>query len=187
MIEKNKLLYIFREKCFWICIALLLLSGSSALAVAAKANQRISVSVKSQTLQLLDEDGKVLKSYKISTSRFGIGSEAGSNKTPQGNFRIAEKIGAGAKPGEIFDSRVSTGKYGKDGDPADYVETRILWLDGLDAENANTHDRYIYIHGTNSESKLGSPASFGCVRMGNLDVIDLYDRVDLGTAVEIKN
>ncbi len=60
-----------------------------------------------------------------------------------------------------------------------------MWLEGLEPENANTHDRYIYIHGTNSESKLGSPVSFGCVRMGNRDVIDLYNRVEVGTPVEI--
>ena len=148
--------------------------------------QKICVTVKTQTLDLLSAGGQLIKSYKISTSRFGLGTEAGSNKTPLGNFRVTEKIGDGAKPGEIFQSRIPTGKYGKDGDPADYVQTRILWLDGLDSENANTHDRFIYIHGTNSESKLGTPVSFGCVRMSNLDVIDLYNRVDPGIEVEIK-
>jgi lipoprotein-anchoring transpeptidase ErfK/SrfK len=161
-----------------------MLAGNN-VGAAPMQNQKICVTVKSQTLDLLSEDGKVIKSYKISTSRFGLGSEVGSNKTPTGNFRIADKIGDGATPGEIFQSRISTGKFGKDGDPADYVQTRILWLDGIESQNANTHDRFIYIHGTNSESKLGTPASYGCVRMSNLDVIDLYDRVPVGTPVEI--
>jgi lipoprotein-anchoring transpeptidase ErfK/SrfK len=147
---------------------------------------QIRVHVPSQTLDLLDESGEIVRCYAISTSRFGTGMEEGSYKTPTGRFRISEKIGDGAPPGEIFVSRVPTGEIGKQGDDHDHVQTRILWLDGLDPENANTHDRYVYIHGTNSESLLGIPASMGCVRMNNLDVIDLYDRVPAGTLVEIQ-
>ncbi len=146
----------------------------------------IRVHVPSQTLDLLDDAGTIVRCYAISTSQFGIGTEPGSYKTPTGRFRVAEKIGAGAEPGAIFVSRVATGELGQEGDEHDHVQTRILWLDGLDPENANTHERYIYIHGTNSESKLGTPASMGCVRMNNLDVIDLYDRVASGTTVEIQ-
>lgn len=147
---------------------------------------RILVSIEAQRLKLCTEDGEEVSNYVISTSKFGTGSTPGSNQTPLGRFQIAEKIGDGAPPGMIFDSRVPTGEFGKDGDPKDHVETRILWLDGLDADNANTHARYIYIHGTNSESKLGTPASYGCVRMSNTDVIDLFDRVKVGTPVEIR-
>ncbi|MEP6671203.1 MAG: L,D-transpeptidase [Chthoniobacter sp.] len=147
---------------------------------------QIRVHVPSQTLDLLDEGGEIVRCYAISTSRYGIGTEPGSFKTPAGRFRIAEKIGDGAPVGEIFVSRVPTGKVGAEGDDHDHVQTRILWLDGLDADNTNTHDRYVYIHGTNAESQLGTPASFGCVRMNNIDVIDLYDRVAPGTAVEIQ-
>jgi lipoprotein-anchoring transpeptidase ErfK/SrfK len=147
---------------------------------------QIRVNVPSQTLDLLDETGEIIRCYAISTSRFGIGTESGSNKTPTGRFRVSEKIGEGAPPGEIFVSRVPTGKIGEEGDDHDHVQTRILWLDGLDDDNKNTHERYIYIHGTNAESRLGTPASFGCVRMNNIDVIDLYDRVASGTAVEIQ-
>jgi lipoprotein-anchoring transpeptidase ErfK/SrfK len=146
----------------------------------------IRVQVPSQTLDLLDDAGETIRCYAISTSRFGIGTEAGSYKTPTGRFRVAEKIGDGAEPGAIFVGRVPTGEFGQEGDEHDHVQTRILWLDGLDPENANTHERYIYIHGTNSESKLGTPASMGCVRMNNSDVIDLYDRVSSGTTVEIQ-
>ncbi len=146
---------------------------------------KIRVHVPSQTLDLLDPAGETIRCYAISTSRFGLGSEPGSYKTPTGNFRIAEKIGEDAPPGEIFISRERTGKFGQEGDPKDHVQTRILWLDGLDPENANTHERYVYIHGTNAESQLGTPASYGCVRMNNLDIIDLYDRVPVGARVEI--
>ena len=146
----------------------------------------IRVNVPSQTLDLLDDAGEVIRCYAISTSRFGIGTEPGSYKTPAGRFRVAEKIGDGAEPGAIFVSRVPTGEFGQEGDEHDHVQTRILWLDGVDPENANTHERYIYIHGTNSESTLGTPASMGCVRMNNLDVVDLYDRVPSGTTVEIQ-
>jgi len=146
----------------------------------------IRVHVPSQTLDLLDDAGETIRCYAISTSRHGLGTEPGSFKTPTGRFRIVEKIGDGAPPGEIFVSRVPTGKIGQEGDDHDHVQTRILWLDGLDEDNKNTHDRYIYIHGTNAESRLGIPASFGCVRMNNLDVIDLYDRVPAGTTVEIQ-
>jgi L,D-transpeptidase YbiS len=146
---------------------------------------KIRVHLPSQTLDLLDDSGETIRCYAISTSRFGVGSEPGSHKTPTGAFRIAEKIGDGAPPGEIFISRERTGNFGQEGDPKDHVQTRILWLDGLEPENANTKERYVYIHGTNAESQLGTPASYGCVRMTNLDVIDLYDRVPVGAAVEI--
>lgn len=148
---------------------------------------QIRIHVPSQTLNLLDDSGEAIRCYVISTSRYGLGSEPGSNKTPTGCFQITEKVGDGAPPGEIFISREPTGRFGEEGDEKDHVQTRILWLDGLDPENANTHSRYIYIHGTNAESQLGTPASHGCVRMSNLDVIDLYNLVPVGTQVEIQS
>lgn len=144
----------------------------------------IYVHVPSQTLDLIDGN-TVLRRYVVSTSRFGLGTEPGSERTPTGRFCIAEKHGDGAEPGEVFVSRVATGQRGTETDESDHVQTRILWLAGLDAENANTYERYIYIHGTNAESRLGTLASHGCVRMGNEDIIDLYDRVPVGAAVEI--
>jgi L,D-transpeptidase YbiS len=146
---------------------------------------RVHIHVPSQTLDLI-EDEQLIRRYAISTSRFGLGTEPGSQRTPSGRFRIAEKIGDGVPPGEIFVSREPTGRFGEEADDHDHVQTRILWLEGLDPENANTFERYIYIHGTNAESKLGTPASCGCVRMNNLDVIDLFDRVETGTEVEIE-
>jgi lipoprotein-anchoring transpeptidase ErfK/SrfK len=146
---------------------------------------RIRVHLPTQTLELFDDLGCVTRSYAISTSRFGPGTEPGSNKTPTGRFRIAEKHGHGQPLGMVFVSRVATGRYGTECDEHDHVQTRILWLDGLDGDNANTFSRYIYIHGTNAESRLGAPASLGCVRMANADVVDLFERVPVGTAVEI--
>ncbi len=146
---------------------------------------RIFVHVPSQTLDLLDDSGALLRRFVCSTSRFGLGTESGSYKTPTGRFRVAEKHGDGAEPGMIFKSRVATGEFGKDGDDADHVQTRILWLEGLDEANANSKDRYIYIHGTNWESALGTPASHGCVRMGNEDITSIYDEVPVGTEVVI--
>ena len=146
---------------------------------------QIRIHVPSQTLDLID-NGTLLRRYVVSTSRHGLGTEPGSYRTPTGRFRIAEKIGDGAPPGEIFISRVPTGRAGQEDDDKDHVQTRILWLEGLDADNANTFDRYIYIHGTNAESQLGTPASCGCVRMNNDDIIDLFARVEAGAPVEIE-
>ena len=146
---------------------------------------QIDISLKDQRLTV-SRDGKNLRSFPISSSRFGIGTEEGSNKTPLGNFRIAEKIGHGATPGTIFKSRVPLGPEDQWPDTEDFVTTRILWLDGLDDENANTRDRFIYIHGTKHEDKIGTPDSHGCIRMRNTDVIELFDLVDETTQVVIR-
>lgn len=131
------------------------------------------------------EGGSVVASYPVSTSKFGLGFEPGSYRTPTGRFAICEKIGDGAPMWAVFKSRIPTGDVSPPGGEEDGILTRILWLDGLDPENANTRERYIYIHGTNQESLLGSPASHGCVRMRNADIVDLFPRVAPGTLVEI--
>ncbi len=147
-------------------------------------SRKIRVSVADQQLDLLDED-TVIASYPISTSKFGLGAEPGSYRTPLGRFRIAEKIGAEAEPGMIFRGRQPIGTIAEPGGEEDHVLTRILWLDGLEPTNANTHDRFIYIHGTNQEDLIGMAASHGCVRMRNVDIIKLFERVEPGTPVEI--
>lgn len=145
---------------------------------------RIEVSVPEQMLRLYD-GGALVREYPCSTSKYGLGSIPESNFTPLGKFRIDKMIGHDAEPCTIFKSREKTGIW--DGGPADedYVLTRILWLDGIEEHNAGTRDRYIYIHGTNQEHLIGTPASHGCVRLSNKDVIDLFNRVEEGTAVEI--
>jgi L,D-transpeptidase YbiS len=148
---------------------------------------RIEISIPEQVLRLIDADtGELVRTWPVSTSKYGLGSEEGSNRTPLGIFAIAQKIGHGAESGTIFRSREPAGMWlgGLPGDD-DFVLTRILWLDGKQEHNANTHARYIYIHGTNQENLIGTPASHGCVRMRNLDVMDLFDRVDEGTEVVI--
>jgi lipoprotein-anchoring transpeptidase ErfK/SrfK len=146
---------------------------------------KIDISLKDQLLTLT-RDGEEVRSFPISSSRFGIGTEEGSNKTPMGNFRIAEKIGDGASPGTIFKSRIPLGPDDPLPETKDFVTTRILWLDGLDPHNANTRDRYIYIHGTKHEDRIGIPDSHGCIRMRNADVIELFDMVDETTQVVIR-
>ena len=145
----------------------------------------IHISVRDQQLTV-KEDETPIRTYPVSTSRFGIGTEQGSLKTPTGRFRVAEKIGGDTPPGTIFQSRVPL----KPDDPRppteDLVMSRILWLDGLDEHNANTRERFIYIHGTKHEGKIGSPASCGCIRMRNADVVELFDLVDHDTPVIIE-
>lgn len=143
------------------------------------------VDIPSQTLKLLEGE-RVLSCWSISTSRYGVGTEKGSFKTPTGFFRICEKIGAGAPMWSIFKNRVPTGGIASPGGEEDLVLTRILWLEGIDPENANTRDRYIYFHGTNQEDLIGFPASHGCIRLRNNEMIDLYDQVAEGLHVEIR-
>ncbi|MGH7938859.1 MAG: L,D-transpeptidase family protein [Chthoniobacterales bacterium] len=145
----------------------------------------LRVSVRDQRLDLRAGE-RVLASYPVSTSRFGLGSEAGSKKTPVGRFRIAEKIGAESPPGTIFRGRVPLAPNDPLPDTEDLILSRILWLDGLDPQNANTHDRFIYIHGTNHESDIGRPGSHGCVRMKSADLIALFEQIPLGAEVVIE-
>jgi lipoprotein-anchoring transpeptidase ErfK/SrfK len=145
----------------------------------------IRVSVPDQTLELLDPQGRVAVRYPVSTSKFGLGMEPGSQRTPLGRFTVEKKIGDGAPPWSVFVGREPTGEIASPGGEHDGVLTRILWLSGAEPVNANTLERYIYIHGTNREDLIGTPASHGCVRMRNHDVIDLYERVPAGTTVEI--
>ncbi|MEM7383909.1 MAG: L,D-transpeptidase [Verrucomicrobiota bacterium] len=152
---------------------------------ASEPTTRLEVSVRDQRLRLF-KDGEPVREFPISTARNGIGTEEGSNKTPLGRFRICERIGDEAEPGTVFKSRQPERVWASDEvTDEDLVLTRILWLDGLDEDNANTRDRYIYIHGTNQEEQIGQPVSHGCIRMRNQDVIDLYAEVDDDTMVEI--
>lgn len=144
----------------------------------------IHVSITDQSLTLMNEN-EVLAQYVISSAANGIGFEEGSYCTPTGRFEISEKIGGSEAPGTIFRARKPEGIWTGQEEQGDLVLTRILRLHGLDPENANSMERYIYIHGTNHEDLLGQPASCGCIRMGNEDVIDLYARIEEGTRVVI--
>lgn len=164
-----------------------LLFTSCGSAPSSDSSSKMIVSVKDQTM-LLTKHGKPVKAYKISTSKFGLGSKSNSKKTPLGKMRIAQKIGGGAPSGAVFKSRKRTGEILKPNAPGrDPIVTRIMWLTGTQSHNRNTYGRYIYIHGTPEEYKIGRPASYGCIRMKSSDVIDLYGRVGLGAEVVVVN
>lgn len=145
---------------------------------------------------LLLENGQPAGEWLISTATKGLGSSKGSEQTPTGVHRVAQKIGDGAALGAIFKSRQNTGRIANiltapgAESAEDNVTTRILWLDGMEpginkGGNVDSHERFIYIHGTDEEGKLGAPASHGCIRMRNADVVDLFERVDEDTLVVI--
>jgi lipoprotein-anchoring transpeptidase ErfK/SrfK len=148
----------------------------------------LRVSVSAQRLDLVAGDGRVTCSFPVSTAKQGTGSEPDSHRTPLGWHRVCEKIGDRAAPGTQFVGRKPTGRVWQPTDPVEeknLVLTRILWLDGEEPHNRTSKDRYIYIHGTNREDLIGTPASAGCICLKNSDVIDLYSLVPVGTRVEI--
>ena len=145
------------------------------------------VSTREQKLALIDR-GNVLAIYPVSTSKFGLGDWRGSRFTPLGKLEIAKKVGDDAPPGSVFRDRRGTGEIVAPDSPGrDPIVTRILWLRGLEAQNANAFSRDIYIHGTPEERLIGKPASYGCIRMRSSDIIQLYNIVGTGAAVTIVN
>ena len=161
------------------------LCGCGSMPLIKDSRNKIYVSVKDQRMLLVSDDQPV-KTYRISTSRFGLGDEPGSNRTPLGKMQVARKIGDGHPRGAVFKSRRPTGEILPPGAPGrDPIVSRILWLSGNEPHNRNAFRRYIYIHGTPERHRLGSPASFGCIRMCCGDVIDLFDRVGYGAEVQV--
>ena len=131
-------------------------------------------------------DGKPIAQYPVSTSKFGIGDKPGSNATPLGTLRVKRKIGSGAPLGAVFKGRRPTGEViPVDAPGRDPIVTRILWLEGTEFKNRHAFARCIYIHGTPEERNIGTPASFGCIRMRSADVIELYNTVGIGARVFI--
>ena len=174
---------------FHRCLRALASAGLAALTLLASAcspsNTRVVVSVSQQRLGLYKDD-QLKARYRVSTSKFGIGDRPRSNFTPLGRLVIAHKVGGGQPSGMKFKSRRPTGEIVRPNSPGrDPIVTRILWLRGTEPQNRNTFRRFIYIHGTPEEYKLGRPASYGCVRMSSRDVISLYDAVPRGTRVDI--
>lgn len=134
-------------------------------------------------------DYSATKKFVVSTSRYGIGEVAGSNMTPRGLHRIAEKHGGGWPVGSVFENRAFTG-YTWSGKPGGLITHRIFWLEGLEpgfnrGGNRDSYRRYIYIHGTGNEPGIGRPASHGCVHLAANDLIPLYDQLPAGTLVWI--
>jgi lipoprotein-anchoring transpeptidase ErfK/SrfK len=124
--------------------------------------------------------------YPVSTSKYGLGDDLGSYKTPLGLFVVKTKIGEGLKPGVVFKSREPTSEVVRPNAPdRDPIVTRIIWLQGLEKRNQHAYQRFIYIHGTPQEKDLGHPASFGCVRMASSDVIKVYEMLAENSRVAI--
>jgi lipoprotein-anchoring transpeptidase ErfK/SrfK len=145
------------------------------------------ISVPDQALEL-QRHGEPIARYPVSTSKYGLGDERGSNRTPLGRMEVARKIGAGKPAGTVFKDRRPTGEILAANAPGrDPIVTRILWLRGEEARNRNAFRRYIYIHGTPEERNIGSPASYGCIRMRSNDIIALYDAIGTGAQVVVLN
>jgi L,D-peptidoglycan transpeptidase YkuD (ErfK/YbiS/YcfS/YnhG family) len=149
----------------------------------------LTVNISQQSASLF-ADNKFVKQYSCSTSRFGIGQQEGSNCTPLGLHRIAEKIGAGAAAGTVFKAREIVGHTAQPEFADAKITTRILWLEGLEpgfnqGGDVDTHDRYIYIHGTGDQASIGRPASHGCIHLADADLIALFDLLPSGTLVWI--
>ena len=147
------------------------------------------VNIARQVISLFEKN-KFAKKFPCSTSRFGIGQQEGTNCTPLGLHRIAEKIGAGEPRGTVFKSRRIAGHTSQPEFAGAKITTRILWLRGLEpglncGGNVDSHARYIYIHGTADQSSIGRPASCGCIHLADADLIPLFNLLPAGTLVWI--
>jgi lipoprotein-anchoring transpeptidase ErfK/SrfK len=168
----------------WTILALAALAFLSSC-TTPDTRHRIVVSIPEQRLALLD-NGALIATYPVSTSKFAIGDAPGSRGTPLGELEIAKKIGGGAVSGTVFRDRRPTGEVlVPDAPGRDPIVSRILWLRGLEGQNANAYGRYIYIHGTAEERNIGKRASYGCIRMRSRDVIQLFDVVGSQARVTI--
>ena len=153
----------------------------------------ILVDAASQRLYWIEIDAAKNKTYSVSTAFNGLGNRVDSFKTPVGIHRIKQKIGAGEPLGMVFSARAATGRVSKktDNRVEDEITSRILWLDGAEqgfnrGGGNDSFSRYIYIHGTSDEKRIGEPVSAGCIRMKNKDVIDLFDAVIVNDIVIIQ-
>lgn len=170
------------------------LATKTALALGIKpADRHLVVRIGTATLQFY-RNGALAASYAVSTSRRPPSNVKNSLGTPRGLHEIAERIGGGQPAGMVFKSRVPTGRHFSEIPGADtetnLITSRILWLRGLEpgvnrGGDVDTYERYVYIHGTNHEARLGAPLSSGCVLMRNLDIIELYEQVRAGDQVLI--
>jgi lipoprotein-anchoring transpeptidase ErfK/SrfK len=158
----------------------------SRLTAATDASPlEVLVSVAEQRLALV-EDGVIVKKFRISTSKFGLGDGLNSYKTPLGRLRICGKLGEDLPVGAVLKRRHFNGEViSRNARGRDPIVTRILWLEGIEPGNKNARTRCIYIHGTPQEQMIGTASSFGCVRMRSQDVIEVFDAVPIGTSVTI--
>ena len=168
-----------------LLLMLLLATLGASAAHATPLCADMIVSVPDQVLGLVDR-GKLIARYSISTSKFGMGDSAASYRTPLGTLFVSAKVGDRLPAGAVIKNRIPTGEMvAVDAPGRDAIVSRVIWLRGMEAQNQKARGRCIYIHGTPEERRIGNPASFGCIRMRSRDVIDLYDRVHIGTHVVI--
>ena len=156
---------------------------------------KLIISIADQSAELFDDDDTRIRRYRISTAANGAGERNGSYCTPRGKHIVRAKIGAGMPINTVFVKRRPTGEvFSEDlrseAPGRDWILTRILWLSGCELNfnrmgPVDTMRRYIYIHGTPETTVLGAPGSHGCVRMGNRDVVELFDLMPAYTPVEI--
>jgi len=156
----------------------------------------IKISISQQQLSLFSEEGELLEQYPVSTSKYGTGNQNGSQQTPLGLHRIQNKLGGAMPVNEVYIGRLPHGNLDECIErgvelPDDVIMSRIMWLEGMEPGHnkggyVDTHERYIYIHGTNHEELIGTPSSIGCIRMRNQDVVNLYRLVEIGSEVLIE-
>ena len=159
-----------------------------------KYDNLLFVSIENQKMYRI-QSKDIIETYDISTSKYGIGNQIGSNKTPTGLHKINSKYGYktpvnGRMIGRVFYGQIAKIFSDTTTSKIDDITSRILWLEGLEnginkGDNIDSYKRYIYIHGTSEEGRIGIPSSHGCVRMKNKDVIDLFNEVAIGTFVLI--
>jgi len=162
---------------FWILVSL-----SQTLRALSVATE-IVISVPDQQLAVIDR-GRLISKYPISTSKFGLGDGNGTYRTPLGILFVSAKFGDHLPAGAVIKNRVPTGEVVNVNAPGrDAIVSRVIWLRGMEQQNHSARDRCIYIHGTPEERRIGTPASFGCIRMRSRDVIALYDLAHIGMHV----
>ncbi|MDK9725270.1 MAG: L,D-transpeptidase [Sterolibacteriaceae bacterium MAG5] len=156
---------------------------------------QIRISIPTQSMEVFDDDGELLRRYAVSTAKNGAGEQRGSFQTPRGRHIVRAKIGAGQAPNTVFVRRRPTGEvwspeFGAANPDRDWILTRILWLSGQEPGfnrlgEVDTMRRYVYIHGSPDTVEMGTPGSIGCVRMRNADILELFDLVPCYTPVDI--
>ena len=159
-----------------------------------KYDNLLFVSIENQKMYKI-QSKEIIETYDISTSKYGVGNQMGSNKTPTGLHKINSKYGHktpvnGRMIGRVFYGQIAKIFSDTTTSKTDDITSRILWLEGLEnginkGDSIDSYKRYIYIHGTSEEGRIGIPSSHGCVRMKNKDVIDLFNEVAIGTFVLI--
>jgi len=157
---------------------------------------RISININSQQLDVIDDNGSIIRRFAVSTSKNGAGEEYGSYCTPRGSHIVRAKIGTGRPLNTVFVERRPTGEVyspelARRFPKRDWILTRILWLSGCERGvnrlgKVDTMRRAIYIHGSPDAAEMGKPGSLGCVRMRNADIVELFDLVAVRTPVEIR-